>query len=451
MKKLFYLFLLLCGNLLSQAPTVGFTPVITGLAEPMHITNAGDGKNRLFVALKAGIIKVYSPTYADLGNFLDITGIPATGEQGLLSVAFHPNYRVNGYFYVMYTATGNASVANFTTVDRYTVSSTNENLANPSSKLNILSIPHTYTNHNGGEMHFGKDGFLYITTGDGGSSNDPEENSQNPASYLGKMLRINVDATSGGNNYSVPAGNSSGTPVFALGLRNPFRWSFDRANYDLYLGDVGQNAREELDYLPFNSLNGANFGWDCFEATNSFEPAGCAGLTFTPPVYSYPIGTERSIVGGQVYRGYKYPDLKGWYLCIDFYNNRLKKFDRNTNSWNLVNQTNFISNISDFGESEDGELFVAQFSDVDGAIYQVTGPTTKTVYTFTGSGDWMTASNWKEGVVPPNPLPNGAVIVIKPYNGGACTLSTNRQVSTGGDFFVEPGKNFTVNSVLRID
>jgi glucose/arabinose dehydrogenase len=449
MKKLFYLFLLLGSNLYSQSPTVEFTPVITNLVEPMQITHAGDGKNRMFIVLKEGIVKVYSSTYTYLGNFLDITGIPAINEQGLLSIAFHPNYRLNGYFYVMYTAAGNASIANFTTIDRYTVSSSNENQANPTSKLNILTIPHTYSNHNGGDMHFGKDGFLYIYTGDGGSSNDPEENSQNPASYLGKMLRINVDATSGTNNYAVPTSNSSGSPVYCLGLRNPFRWSFDRANYDLYLGDVGQNAKEELDYLPFNSLNGANFGWDCFEANNSFEPSGCGSLTFTPPVYSYTIGTERSIVGGQVYRGYKYPSLKGWYLCIDFFNNVLKKFNRNTNSWTVVNQNNTILRISDFGESEDGELFVAGYS--DGTIYQITHTIAKTVYTFTGSGDWMTASNWKDGVVPPDPLPNGAVIVIKPYNGGTCTLSANRQVSTGGDLFVEPGKNFTVNSVLRID
>lgn len=450
-----FIYVLSSFQIYGQTNTVLFNTVInTNLSSPIHISNAGDGTNRVFVAEKGGRIKVFDKNYLLIDTLITITNMGTGNEQGLLSVAFHPNFKNNGYFYVLHTQSTTYSLI----VDRYTISSTDPDKANVALKLSILNIPHpSNTNHNGGEMHFGKDGYLYLSTGDGGSGDDPQDNGQDSLALLGKILRIDVNSTSGQNNYIIPSGNPNPTsPVYCYGLRNPFRWSFDRQTGDMYIGDVGQSAREEVNFRAANQIAGSNFGWDCFEGT---VPHGTAApclpySNYVPPIYDYVTGgNERSVIGGNVYRGYAYPDLKGLYFAADYFSLNLRKISKNGLSWTVLNQQMPVSylGVVDFGETEDGELHMVDMS--SNIIYKLASSNTKTVYTFTGSGDWMIASNWKSEVVPPDPLPSGSVIVIKPYNNGTCQLNQNRSVSLGGEFFVEPGCNFILggSAMLKIE
>ncbi len=430
-------------------PNVVLSPVITAnLNSPMHISHAGDGSHRLFICEKAGLIKVYNKSYTLIDTFITMSGLGTGGEEGLLSLCFHPNYITNGHCYVNYVNAANGNIE----IARYTRSSTNANELDPTSKLLIISIPHPNTNHNGGEMHFGKDGYLYLSIGDGGGAGDPSNYAQNTGVLLGKILRLNVDATSGTNNYSIPSGNPFSNEVFVYGLRNPFRWSFDRYTGDMYIGDVGQSAKEEIDYLKSGNIAGKNLGWRCYEGNSAYITTGCSSISnYTFPVHDYVYSsTSKSIIGGVLYRGYKYPDLKRYYVASDYYSTskKLMKYDSLTTNWVVTNQAGGQSSISDYGESEDGELYAVKYT---GTVYQLTHTNSKTVYTFSGSGDWMTATNWKDGAVPPNPLPAGSVIVIKPLFGGNCILNANRTLSIGADLFVEAGAEFVVNSYLKID
>lgn len=438
-----------------QDTTVIFSPVITtNLTQPIQINHAGDGTNRVFVAEKGGRIKVFTNNYTLNDTLINITGMGTASEQGLLSFAFHPNFRNNGYFYVFHTQ---ATTFNLI-VDRYTISATDPDKANVASRLPILNIPHpTNTNHNGGEIHFGKDGYLYISTGDGGGGDDPQDNGQDSLALLGKILRIDVNNTAGGNNYAIPVGNPNpASPVYCYGLRNPFRWSFDRHTGDMYIGDVGQSAREEINFRAAGQIAGSNFGWDCFEGSVSHGTAApcLPASNYVAPLHDYPIvSNNRSVVGGNVYRGYAYPGLKGWYFAADYFSLNLRKIIKIGSTWTVINQQMpaGYTGVADFGETEDGELHMVHLS--GNAIYKITAANPKTVYTFTGSGDWMSASNWKGGLIPPNPLPPGSVIVIKPYNNGICRLDQNRTINPGGDFFIEPGCQFTLegNTQLTID
>jgi glucose/arabinose dehydrogenase len=439
----------------AQDTTVVFSTVInTNLSSPMQITHSGDGTNRVFVVEKGGRIKVYTKNYVLNDTLITISNMGSGNEQGLLSVAFHPNFKNNGYFFVFHTqATTNSLI-----VDRYTISASDPDKANVLSRLPILNIPHpTNTNHNGGKLHFGNDGYLYISTGDGGGGDDPQDNGQNPLALLGKILRIDINSTSGGNNYAIPPDNPNpASPVYCLGLRNPFRWNFDRHTGDMYIGDVGQSAREEINFREAAQIAGSNFGWDCFEGSLS-HPTSATCLPYSnyvAPIYEYPTVTDnRSVVGGNVYRGYAYPGLKGWYFAADYYSRNLRKIIKIGSTWVVVQQQMPVSYIGvvDFGETEDGELHMVNIN--TNTIYKITSANAKTVHTFTGDGDWMVPSNWKSGAVPPDPLPSGSVIVIKPYNNGTCRLNHDRTISPGGDFFLEPGCFFALgnNSKLTID
>ncbi len=435
----------------AQSPSVLFSSVInTSLSSPIQLTHAGDGSNRIFVAEKGGRIKVFTKNYVLSDTLIRIFDMGSDGEQGLLSVVFHPNFKNNGYFFVFHTQEN----TNALIVDRYTISTTDPDKADITTKLSILNIPHPFLNHNGGEMHFGKDGFLYISTGDGGAGNDPDDNGQDSLSLLGKILRINVNSFSGGNNYSIPIGNPNpASPVYCYGLRNPFRWSFDRQTGDMYIGDVGQSAREEVTFTAAESIAGSNFGWDCFEGS-VLHPTDAPCLPYSnyvPPIYEYVTGgNERSVIGGNVYRGYAYPDLKGWYFAADYYSRFLRKIMKTGTLWNVFTQEMpaLYWGMADFGETEDGELHMVDNS--NNVIYQMTTANPRTVYIFTGNGDWMIASNWKSDVVPPNPLPSGSVIVIKPYNNGTCQLFQNRTINPGADFFVEPGCHFILGGTANL-
>lgn len=450
MRRVAIFLVIICLSAVSKATdtTIIFSAVInTNLDQPIQITHAGDGTNRVFVAEKGGRIKVFNHNYVLIDTLIHITNMGTGSEQGLLSVAFHPNFRDNGYFYVFHTR---ATTHNLI-VDRYTISEGDPDKANVASRLPILNIPHpTFTNHNGGELHFGKDGYLYLSTGDGGGGDDPDDNGQDSLALLGKILRIDINSTSGGNNYAIPPGNpNSSSPVYCYGLRNPFRWSFDRHTGDMFIGDVGQNAREEISYRPAGQIAGSNFGWDCFEGTLAHPTsAPCLPIeNYISPFYEYPTTTNnRSVVGGNVYCGYAYADLKGWYFAADFYSRNLRKILKTGSSWVIVQQVmpSAYTGMSDFGETEDGELHMVDLT--SNVIYKITAANPKTVYTFTGNGLWTTASNWKANNIPPNPLPSGSVIVIKPYNNGTCTLTEDQTISVGADFFIEPDCNFILDN-----
>ncbi len=433
----------------AQINTVTLKPVITGLSSPMQTAHAGDNSHRIFVVEKEGTIKVFDKDYKALGTFLTISGIRTTGEQGLLSMAFDPAYRSNGHFYIYYTASGTANFNNRLILDRYTVSASNSNQANPASRLNILSIDHPATNHNGGKINFGKDGFLYLSTGDSGGGGDPGNVAQNTRSLLGKMLRIDVSITTGTTNYTIPAGNPYNNEIFSTGLRNPFRWNFDRYNNDVYIGDVGQNEREEVSFASSKQLLGANFGWRCYEGRQEYNTSGCASIyQYILPPYDYPLtSSARSVVGGGVYRGYQFPDLKNWYFFIDYFNTNMLMVNRNGDNWTPIVKNTSVNNISDFSESEDGEVLICRNSN-SGQVYQLVASNPRTVYVFSGSGNWSNPSNWKNRQIPPNPLPVGADIVVKPYVNGVCTLDVAQIVPFGNNLFLEPGSKFELSKNL---
>ena len=288
-------------------PTISFQTFQAGLTQPVEVVHAGDGSNRLFIVQQNGIIRVHDPVNGGLQAtpFLDISGLISTAgsEQGLLSMAFHPAYESNGYFFVYYT-----NAASDIELARYTVSA-NANVADAGSRAFMLNIPKPFSNHNGGHLQFGSDGNLYFATGDGGSANDPNNNAQNPLSLLGKMLRINANAFATPPYYTVPADNpfvgnaAYDSRIWALGLRNPFRWSFDRQTGDMWIGDVGQGAKEEINFTPAGSTGGENYGWRCYEGSiRNPNITPCDPPSHQPPIFDYdnPAAGASSVVGGYV-------------------------------------------------------------------------------------------------------------------------------------------------------
>ncbi len=344
--------------------------VASGFSRPIQVTHAGDGSGRLFVAEQDGRIKIISNTTVLPTPFLDINALvrsPADGggsEQGLLGLAFHPNYKTNGYFYLYYNNTSGDIV-----IARYSVSGS-PNVANTASASILLTIPHpNFSNHNGGQLLFGPlDGYLYLGTGDGGSGGDPDENAQNKNILLGKMLRLDVN---NGSPYAIPDGNpfkgatAGADEIWVLGLRNPWRFSFDRLNGDLYIGDVGQNTWEEISYQAGGTVGGVNFGWDCREGAHNFEfVGGCTTATLTEPIAEYDHSLGSAVTGGFVYRGSLYPALSGYYFFADYGSGRLWSMTKTgPASWSTPEQeldNDFL--ISAFGEDEAGEVYVVDYS-----------------------------------------------------------------------------------------
>jgi glucose/arabinose dehydrogenase len=445
-------FLLLCLSIITakgyaQAPTISFDTVITGLTQPMQVVNAGDGTGRIFIVQKGGAVRVYSKDYSFRRVFLTVTGISTIGEQGLLSIAFHPNYESNGLLYAYYAnAGGDLELA------RYKVSA-NPDSADAGSRVILKTIPHpTNTNHNGGELHFGPEGHLYLSTGDGGGGGDVPNNAQNTSVLLGKILRFAVDTTNISPYYAVPADNPFGNEVFAYGLRNPFRWSFDRLNYDMWIGDVGQDRFEEVDHRRYDSALGTNYGWRCYEGTAPYNFSQCSqDSPFTPPVYTYPLPAvgSASITGGTVYRGELYPALYGYYLATDYTSGRFYKikYDSAANSYDTSTQVTAPGGIVDFGETEEGELYAANLN--NGRLLRIvsSGPAN---YTFNGNGNWNIAANWMGNKVPPAVLPTGCKIIIRPVSGGECVLNVPQTVPQGTSIIVENDKQFRINGNLTV-
>ncbi len=349
-------------------PRIQLVNFATGFDLPVDIANCGD--SRLFVVEREGKIWVLDSLGNKLNIFLDIDARVNSNqnEQGLLGLAFDPNYAENGYFYVNYTKNG----AGDTRVARFSVKANNPNEADPNSELKIIEQSQPYWNHNGGCIKFGPDGFLYISLGDGGSGGDPQNYGQNKKTFLGKILRIDVNNSSASQPYVVPpnnpfVGNADYFPeIWSLGWRNPWRFSFDALNGDMWIADVGQNQWEELNYEPANTP-GRNYGWRCYEGNNPFNTNGCQPASaYTAPFFQYGHsgGNGCSVTGGFVYRGSQFPDLYGCYLFADYCSGRWWYSRRNANGTFTTSVLATFSGYeySSFGEDSKGELYVALLS-----------------------------------------------------------------------------------------
>jgi len=358
------------------------------LNQPTAVTHAADGSGRLFITEQPGTIKIYSngslgPTFLDISTRVRSAQSGGGGEEGLLSIAFPPGFGPSKkYFFVYYT-----NLSGDNQISRFSITN-DPNLADPTSEKVILNLPHPgQSNHNGGQIVFGPDGYLYIGTGDGGGSNDPYGNAQNPSSLLGKILRIDVEmlpteivsATSRAFlpllsqgvpsqqtiTYRIPDDNPFiNVPgyrgeIWAIGLRNPWRFSFDRGTQDLYIGDVGQNTWEEIDYQADPSSGGENYGWPNMEGNHCYLEPNCTPSTYNLPIFEYQhTGGNCSVTGGYVYRGLAYPLLQGNYVYADYCSASIWGLQNNGSGW--VNQYlgKGEARITSFGEDETGELFV---------------------------------------------------------------------------------------------
>jgi len=349
--------------------------ILGGLSNPLGIVNAGDGTDRLFVLEKRGTVRVIEDKVLQPGYFLDLRGVAgglSTGsERGLLGLAFHPDFQTNRYLFAYYTDGGGDIVV---TELRANAARTS---VSASTADRLLTIEHSAAgNHNGGQLLFGPDGYLYIFTGDGGGAGDPFENGQNRNSALGKTLRISPNLNGG---FSSPSSNPyhGATPglghIWSIGLRNPWRASFDRATDALWIGDVGQNSFEEIDREPAGA-GGRNYGWDCREGFHPYESTGCSG-TFQKPLaeYSHAGGGNCSVTGGYVYRGAAYPDLQGYYVLGDFCSGRVWTLQADaTSPAPLTLHVDSSAMISSFGETENGELWLTDYS--GDRVYRVIAP-----------------------------------------------------------------------------
>jgi glucose/arabinose dehydrogenase len=343
--------------------------VAEGFDSPLGIANAGDGSGDLFIVEQGGRIWRIRGDRVDKEPFLDVTPLVVSGgEQGLLGLAFHPQHESNGLFYVNYTDTsGDTVVAEY---------ERRGDRADPSSARILLQIDQPYSNHNGGNLVFGPDGYLYIGMGDGGAAGDPERRAQNPAELLGKMLRIDVDARSNGAPYGIPkdnpfVGEAGKRPeIWDYGLRNPWRYSFDRATGDLWIGDVGQSALEEVDHSESRD-GGTDWGWDDLEGTECYEPpSGCETSGKVLPVTQYDHSQGCAITGGFVYRGERQPRLVGRYVFGDYCSGLLWTVYSDAAGFQKpMPAADTGTSISSFGEAEDGELYLTDLE--GGGVYQV--------------------------------------------------------------------------------
>lgn len=356
----------------AQPTDILYSPVIpttAGLSMPIEVVTApGESPNRLYIVEQAGVIRIWengallTPAFLDMRSRVNFDG----NERGLLSMAFHPNYASNGYFFVYYNdLSGNITVSRFQVSTDPDIANSSPNPASP-----LFSVSKPFTNHNGGHLQFKPQGginYMYFATGDGGSGNDPNNFAQTYTSRLGKMIRMNVDAP-------------TPTPeIWAWGLRNPFRWSFDRTTGDMWIGDVGQGSREELNFRAGGTI-GANYGWVCFEGTqtNGSAPssANCdtVGDVDIQPVYDYiNPSLGRSIIGGYVYRGTEFPTMQGYYFFTDFYSDRLWMVTPNGSSWNISSKTGMATNIASISEGNDGSLYAVRLT--SGEIFKLVIPT----------------------------------------------------------------------------
>ena len=408
-------------NARAQAESPGGTSIqiqpvlITDLTLPLLVTSAHDGSNRLFIVEQGGIIKVLQPGHVAPTVFLDITtSVLSGGERGLLGLAFHPQFSTNQRFFVNYTRRPDGA----TVIAEYRVSATNQNMAAMNETV-ILTIAQPFSNHNGGMIEFGPDGFLYIGMGDGGAGNDPGNRAQNINELLGKMLRIDIDHPNGPALYSSPASNPffGATPgldeIFALGLRNPFRFSFDRGTGQLYAGDVGQNAWEEIDIITL----GGNYGWRVMEGNhcNPFFNGGvCTPIGIAPITEYGHSGGRCSVTGGYVYRGPIETLPVGAYTFGDYCTGEIFLFDGGTTTVPLDTGLN----ISSFGEDEAGEIYVIGHG---GQVYRIVNPSASCVYVISPENKAFRANGG-----------TGSVVITAPVNCSWTAASNDSFISING-------------------
>lgn len=356
-------------------PIIDLELFASGFNGPVEIRSAGD--DRLFIVEQSGSIRILNADgtinadpFLDLSSVVNDTGF----EEGLLGLAFHPDYGTNGRFFINHIET--IAGSDFTVIKSFTVSA-DENIADPSSETVLLTIAQPFSNHNGGSLQFGADGMLYIALGDGGSAGDPGNRSQNLGLLLGKLLRIDVDNPEAGLNYGIPSDNpfvndpNARDEIWAYGLRNPWKISFDSLTNDLWIADVGQNAVEEINRVSATSLGGENYGWRCFEGSTSFNASGCpAPATLTFPFAEYTHSGNGifkcSITGGYVYRGSQFPNMVGTYVFADWCSSEAATADE---AGNISFFGPFDGGITSFGEASNGELYAAIPG--AGAIYRV--------------------------------------------------------------------------------
>ena len=358
---------LFCLNTISQ--TIELEDFADGFSSPLALKNAGD--ERLFVVEQGGVIKIVDANgLVNSTPFLDIQSIVnAGGERGLLGLAFHPEYQTNGRFFVHYSNSGGD-----TQISEFSVSPSNPDIANPNSEVMLLTVSQPFTNHNGGTIAFGpQDGYLYIGLGDGGGGGDTNNNAQNPTLLIGKLLRIDIDSQSGGNNYGIPSDNpfisdpNTRDEIWATGLRNPFRFTMDPETNSIWIGDVGQNAREEVNRASLSQA-GLNYGWRCYEGNAPYNTSGCpdeSELTF--PVLDYSWNGGGSVIGGYVYRGEGWSDLYDQYIFADI-DGMISTL--NTVNLNYVNQGQFPGTWVAFGEDINRELYIVNLG---GSISKIVG------------------------------------------------------------------------------
>jgi glucose/arabinose dehydrogenase len=353
-------------------PNIQLSRYTGGFKNPTDIVSANDGSNRLYVLEQAGTIRTVENGTLQPSLFLDISNrVKSGGEEGLLSLAFPPNYANKRHFYVYYTNQNSDIV-----ISRFRLKA-GSNQADANSETVLLTIPHpNFTNHNGGKLAFGPDGYLYISVGDGGGAGDPNNNAQNPASLLGKVLRVDVESP-GVATYTIPSTNpflANADPanryrdeIWALGLRNPWRISFDRQTGDLYIADVGQNQREEVNFQSATSSGGENYGWKIFEGTQPYSEGNTAGLV--APLVEYAHTEGISVTGGYVYRGGEFLTLQGTYFYGDFANGKIWGVRRTGSTVENKLLLDSAYGISTFGEDEQGNLYVADY--FNGDVYKL--------------------------------------------------------------------------------
>lgn len=357
----------LIGLLLFASPVaaIQLEQVVTGLSSPLYVTNARDGLNRLFIVERGGRILVLQAGSTSPTVFLSVSNVRSGGEQGLLGLAFHPNFSTNRRFFVHYTRQPDGAIV----IAEYHASASNPNIADTTETV-FLVIPHpTFANHNGGMIEFGADGFLYIALGDGGDGNDPNNRAQNIDDLLGKILRINVDVSNPPDQYSSPSNNpffgiTGRDEIYALGFRNPFRFSFDPVTGLLFAGDVGEAQREEIDIVSL----GDNYGWRVFEGTLCTGLDPCTG-NFIAPIHEYSHNGRCSIIGGYVYRGTRGTFTQGAYIYGDFCTGEiLQLFPPMSGGTQTVLLGSSSLSLSSFGEDEARELYAV---DLQGSVFRL--------------------------------------------------------------------------------
>lgn len=422
-----------------QAPVI-FLEQLGQAAAPKQVAITGSSIKKYFVGQKNGDVKLYDNDFNLTGTYLSVPGI----NEGFFSMAFSPRFESDKLLYVFYTnANGDLELARFK-------ENTNGDIALPDGTL--FTIPNPGDSKNlGGEIHFGPDGNLYISTGDGDTRAGDAKNAQNKQSLLGKILRITpADGGSPANAYTIPPDNPHNNEVFILGLRFPYRWGFDRLTKDIWIGDRGDSSIEEANRILLNTANNANFGWPCYEGNNTYNADGCNDSAYYKfPVHTYPSpGNGSSITGGTVYRGEAFMALRGYYIFADASNSKiyLVQYDSARNEYTTVSQLLVPGAISDISEDSNGELYATSLL---GGIYRI-GASGPRLYRFTGNGNWDNPNNWANKTISPSELPSGSEIIISPAGSGECILNVQQTVSTRSKITVEDNKRFKVLGNLRI-